>query len=108
LGNYLLVCDFHLFDIASVWFRVPVRGGIFMICPADHSHSNYCYTHHKCRCDVCRAKRSAYARKKYGSMSVEDRKEYNSRRRVSAKVLKVQFADWQLAVAERVLNRGNE
>ena len=76
-----------------------------MICPDDHSHSNYCYTHHKCRCDRCRQMRADFARERYNAMSPEERHQYNSRRRVTKKDLAYKFEPWQIAVAERVFGK---
>lgn len=33
-------------------------------CPSDHSHSDYCYRIHKCRCDPCRERANAVARER--------------------------------------------
>lgn len=76
-----------------------------MMCPPNHSHSNYCYVSHKCRCEKCRADRAQVARNWYHKMSAEDRKIYNKRRRAysNERVVKdYKFEPWQIAVAERV------
>jgi hypothetical protein len=89
---------------ACCGIRAGVYGGVLVTCPDEHKHSNYCYAQHKCRCDRCRAARSEFARRWYLNKSAEERTEYNARRRWSKKIEDaMQFEDWQLAVAERIL-----
>lgn len=79
-----------------------------MICPPDHSHSNYCYVAHKCRCEKCRADRARVARNFYHRMSVEERKIYNQRRKRYSNVRAVRnykFEPWQIEVALRVFGK---
>lgn len=89
------------------WVCVRVHGGVLVMCPADHPHSNYCYVNHKCRCEKCRAMRAEFARSWYQRMSPEERFEYNQRRRLGRKVdrQKYEFEPWQIEVALRVFGK---